>query len=183
MRMKENAISKIQVCNLEDIEQYTDHCIEHMREKGIGNIYVHPFLSTHPWNKEEFLASLTKKWTLPQYSPNWEIAWVAVVNNQFVGHLNLRCGGIEASKHRMRLGMGIITPYRSMGLGKELLDTAIKWAKAQEAVSWIELSVFAKNSTARKLYASFGFQEQWVIKDAIRLEDEIIDDVQMTLKL
>lgn len=181
--MKGPSAFSIRVCDLSEVGQYTDHCIEHMKERGIGDIYVHPFPSSHPWDREEFLEGLTKKWSSPKKSPGWEIAWVAVVDGHFVGHLNLKCGGIEASKHRMRLGMGIIAPYRSKGIGKALVKTAIEWAKTQQDVFWIDLSVFSKNTAAQKLYRSFGFQEQWLIQDALRVEGESIDDIQMTLKV
>ena len=149
----------------------------------IGDIYVHPFSSSHQWDKEEFLGSLIKKWSSNPFTPNWEQAWVAEVDGKFVGHLNLRCGGIEALKHRMRLGMGIENPYRSIGIGKALVETATQWAKIQEQIFWIDLSVFSKNAVARKLYERFNFRETYLIEDALRVDGEIIDDIQMVLRL
>lgn len=168
---------------IEDIKDFTRHCIFHMREKGIGGIYVHPFSSSHIWNEEEFSANLIKKWSSEPFSPNWEIAWVAIVEGKFVGHINLRCGGIEAQKHRMRLGMGIENSFRSMGIGKSLLNKALSWAKGAEEISWIDLSVFSKNEVARKLYANMGFVATHTIEDALRVDGESIDDIQMVLKL
>ncbi|WP_408097331.1 GNAT family N-acetyltransferase [Peredibacter sp. HCB2-198] len=173
----------IKQCSTDDAELYTRHCITHMREKGIGGIYAHPFPSDHKWDEVEFLEKIVKSLTLQPFSPNWVVIWVAVVDGRFVGHLNLKCGTVDAQKHRMRLGMGIENDYRSQGIGKALMEQAIAWAKAQEHISWIDLSVFAKNVVARKMYASFGFKEQGTIEDALRVENEIIDDVQMTLKL
>lgn len=154
-----------------------------MKEKGIGGKFSHPFSSSHVWDEEQFLVNLIQRWSQQPFSPNWEIAWVAEVDGKIAGHLNLRCGGIPAAIHRMRLGMGIETPYRSQGIGKELLRSAIEWAKAQENIFWIDLSVFSHNVAAIKLYESMGFKKTYEIEDALRIDDEIITDIQMVLKL
>lgn len=70
------------------------------------------------------------------------------------------CGGIQAQVHRMKLGMSVIEGFRSSGIGKTLLETAIHWAKDQKQVDWIYLSTFLKNQAARSLYKKF-----WLIKD------------------
>lgn len=173
----------IKQCSTDDAELYTRHCITHMQEKGIGGIYVNPFPIDHKWDEAEFLEKIVKSLSSKPFSPNWSMIWVAVVDEKFVGHVNLRCGGIDAQVHRMRLGIGIENDYRSQGIGKAMMEVALSWAKEQKQISWIDLSVFAKNVVARKLYASLGFKEQGIIEDALRIEDERIDDVQMTLRL
>ena len=173
----------IKQCSKDDAELYTRHCITHMREKGIGGIYAHPFPSDHKWDEVEFLEKILKSLTSEPFSPNWTMIWVAVVDGKFIGHVNLKCGGVEAQVHRMRLGIGIENDYRSQGIGKALMEEALSWAKSQKQISWIDLSVFAKNVVARKLYTNLGFKEQGIVEDALRVEDERIDDVQMTLKL
>lgn len=162
---------------------YTDHFIRHVGETGIGGILVNPYPTTHQWNESEFRSNLLKKWTLVPFSPNFETAWVAEVDGKIIGHLDLRCGGIEAQKHRMRLGLGIENDYRSKGLGQELMRTALLWASQQYEISWIDLSVFSENIVARKLYERFGFKYLYKIEDALRVEGKSIDDIQMTLKL
>jgi|JI8StandDraft_1071087.scaffolds.fasta_scaffold39601_3 GNAT superfamily N-acetyltransferase len=145
---------QIHHCTLNDIQAYAEHSVYHLTEKGIDDIFVHPFPSDY---KRDV--------------------------NEFVGHLTLRCGGIPASAHRARLGMGIEKPYRSMGIGQALMTVAVQWAREQDSISWIDLSVFSKNRAARSLYSAHGFKEVYTITDALRIENEIIDDVQMTLKV
>lgn len=173
----------IKKCELEEARTYSMHCMAHLQEKGIGGIYAHPFPSSHQWDEEDFYQKIFQRWSLPAFAPNWEIGWVAVVNEQMVGHINLKCGPIDAAKHRMRLGMGILTPYRSMGIGKALMNTAIEWTKAQPQISWIDLSVFSENVAAMRLYESVGFKAHYTIEDALRVEGTSIDDIQMSLKL
>lgn len=174
---------EIKKCNIEDVNSYTEHAIYCLTEKGIGDIFVHPFPKSHTFDQKEFAESLKKKWSAPPFSPNWEIAWIALANEKMVGHLHLRCGGIQAQVHRMKLGMSILDGHRSSGIGTSLLDTAIKWAKDKNNIDWIDLSTFSKNQAARSLYKKFGFKELFVMEDALRVENEIIDDVQMTLRL
>ncbi|MGZ3772006.1 MAG: N-acetyltransferase family protein [Bdellovibrio sp.] len=174
---------EIRLSTLNDVDAYSIHCIYNLAEKGIGNIFVHPYPANYCPEFSEFTSNIKNKWTGEPFSPNWEIAWVAIVDGKIVGHLNMRCGGIEALVHRMKLGMGIETKYRSTGIGTQLLKAAVDWAKSQNKISWIDLSVFENNYAARSLYKKFGFKETYLIEDALRIENESINDVQMTLKL
>ena len=174
---------EIRKATIEDLESYTKHCVYHLTEKGIGDIFVHPFPTHHEFDFVEFSTNLKKKWTSDPFTPNWEIAWIAISDKKVVGHLNMRCGGIEALVHRMKLGMGIENGYRSLGIGTALLRSAMEWSVTQNKISWIDLSVFEINSAARSLYKKFGFIETHTIEDALRVEDQSINDVRMTLRL
>jgi RimJ/RimL family protein N-acetyltransferase len=79
--------------------------------------------------------------------------------------------------------MGLELVARSRGLGSKLLKMAIEWAREQESLHWIDITVFAHNTPARKLYAAHGFVEQYTSIDRLRVEGVSIDDVVMTLKL
>lgn len=174
---------EIKRCNVEIANPYADHAILCLTEKGIGGVFVHPFPSNYTRDSAKFAEDLKENWSSESFTPNWEIAWAAIVDGKIIGHLNLRCGGIQAQVHRMKLGMSVIDGFRSFGIGKALLETAIQWAKEQHQINWIDLSVFSKNQAARSLYKKFGFKELLIIEDALRVENEIIDDVQMTLRL
>lgn len=174
---------EIKRCTVEDACPYAEHAILCLTEKGIGGVFVHPFPSNYSRDSAKYAEDLKEKWSADPFTPNWEIAWAAIVDGKIIGHLNLRCGGIQAQVHRMKLGMSVIDGFRSSGIGKTLLETAIQWAKDQKQVEWIDLSTFSKNQAARSLYKNFGFKELFIIEDALRVENEIIDDVQMSLRL
>lgn len=174
---------QIHRCTTEDVTAYAQHAAYHLTERGVDDVLVHPFPSDYRRNLPEFVAMLTSRWNKEPMSPDYETTWVALVEQKIVGHVNLRCGGIAAATHRMRLGMGIEAPFRSMGIGSALLTAAVQWAKEQESIFWIDLGVFSKNRPARTLYKNHGFIETYTIADALRVKDEIVDDVQMVLKL
>ena len=101
-----------------------------------------------------------------------------------VGHLELRGGRVLAEMHRATLGMGLLGAYTGQGHGSRLVEAAVRWARDEAGLRWIDLGVFAGNTPARKLYARMGFVEIGQRPDAFRLDaGPSIDDVQMTLKL
>jgi RimJ/RimL family protein N-acetyltransferase len=63
------------------------------------------------------------------------------------------------------------------------METAIAWARGEARLSYIDLGVFVGNDRARRLYERMGFVEQWIRRDAFRVEGVVIDDIQMTLAL
>jgi RimJ/RimL family protein N-acetyltransferase len=174
---------EVRPAQTKDVEAYAKHCAFHLTEKGIGGVFVHPFPADHKVDTAEKAQNLLKDWSLPPFSPGWEIVWLAFHGDRVVGHLDLQCGGIKAVAHRMKLGMGIENKFRSQGLGTRLLTEALTWARDQKQIHWIDLGVFAQNTAARKLYRKFGFQETHTVVDAIRINGQSIDDIQMTLRI
>jgi len=121
-------------------------------------------------------------WAKGLDQPLWLRTWGVFVDNAIVGHLDLDGGRLPAELHRATLGMGIERRARRKGYGRELLQTAIAWARGNDLV-WIDLGVFAHNEAARALYKSVGFVEVGTVKDQFRVDGVSIDDVSMTLAL
>jgi len=69
--------------------------------------------------------------------------------------------------------------YRNTGLGKSLLDYALKWSEKNE-IKKICLEVFSTNTLAIKLYEDFGFKEEARRIKQYRIKDEYVDGVFMT---
>ncbi|HEY6881370.1 MAG TPA: GNAT family N-acetyltransferase, partial [Polyangiales bacterium] len=72
---------------------------------------------------------------------------------------------------------------RAHGIGTALLQAAIRWATTERDLIWIDLSVFAHNDRARRLYRGLGFNEIGHTVDAYRVNDQVIDDVHMALRV
>lgn len=98
------------------------------------------------------------------------------------------CGSSEiimdgrVSAHRGSLGLSIARHVRAVGLGQLFLQSLI-----DEAIIWIpnlrliQLSCFATNEVALKLYKKLGFIESGRIVGAILYKGEYIDEIIMTL--
>lgn len=172
----------VRMATQNDLESLIDHDIRHLREPGHNAKPAHPFASDYPFDKEKMMEIREKAWSTELGETQWGRSFLLIENNKIQGHLNLK-NAFHATLHRAELGMGIEAPFRGRGGGKLLMKTALLWAREQEFLEWIDLSVFAHNAPARKLYESFGFCEICTVKDLIRVDGLSIDDVKMTLPL
>ena len=80
--------------------------------------------------------------------------WVAVLDRDVVGSIALRdLGGSELELKRMYLHPS----QRGRGLGRQLLETALGWARTNGATV-IRLDTSERMETAQRLYEAYGFQ-------------------------
>lgn len=178
--MLDAMISRVQS---QDLEDFSAHCVRQMKELTDDGGFAHPFSPDHIWNEEDFAEKLMLRWSLPEMSPNWEIAWKLVVDGKVVGHCSLKSHPLASAWHRVKLGMGIEEAYRGHGYGRALLATAVLWARTQSRLNWIDLEVFESNHRALRLYKRFGFEEQGIVPDAYRIKGESVSNVLMALRL
>ena len=71
----------------------------------------------------------------------------------------LRCvvdHSFAITRHTSVLGMSVDRNYRNQGIGTELMERAINWAKEKRIVR-LELEVYTENIAAIRLYEKFGF--------------------------
>ena len=159
------------------------HIARHHAESGRGgDVVFSPRSSTDPFDKATAMERHRLEWAREVSEPQWLRTWGIVEAGQVHGHIDLHGGRIPAVMHRATLGMGLERPVRRRGLGRQLLTTAIGWAREQ-GLTWLDLGVFADNAPARALYASAGFVEIGTTRDQFRVDGLSIDDVVMTLRL
>lgn len=173
---------EIRIAELGDIPDLVEHDIRHRDEPGFNGTLAHPFLPGHPFDKEEATNSKIISFEKDIHEERWGRAFVIEADGNILGTLNLH-NIFHGTLHRAQLGMGLEAALRGQGLGKQLLEFAINWAKSQESLVWMDLSVFAHNTPARKLYTGAGFTEVATFHDRLRVGGTSIDDVYMTLKL
>lgn len=173
----------IKQLTLSELEPYIEHLSRHLPEPGVGGIYSQPFAHNEPIDKDSFRKKISSRWSQTPGVSNWEVAWGAFSNNKIVGHLELIGSSFAPISHRVKLGMGIEAAFRKQGLGKKLLSTALKWAKEQSCLDYIDLGVFSHNKVAIRLYEEFGFQRTGKIQDLIRIDHQVIHDFQYSLNL
>lgn len=118
-----------------------------------------------------------------------ELASRPVIHNEVVidEHLGIMAGDCFAipgtrwkESHVAMVGMGMLAVYQGQGLGRTLMERCIEWARAEPKVSKLQLSLFATNTAARRLYESLGFEHEGVRPRAFRQPDgSLHDDVLM----
>lgn len=139
------------------------------------------FLSTYSEEKTAGLSFLTK--VLSRTDPD-NVMFGGFVQNQLAGVIGIfREDKIKVHHKGNIWGMYVDDPYRRKGIGRKLLDTAIAYAKNPMQCLSLYLTVEAANAGARQSYESVGFTAWGTEPYALRMGDQIYDEVHMVLVL
>lgn len=88
------------------------------------------------------------------------------------------------TRHRGRVwGVYVAADARGQLLGRQMLERLLAEARATPGVEWVTLCVAARQTAARALYASLGFQPIGIERAAIKVAGEDIDEEHMELRL
>jgi RimJ/RimL family protein N-acetyltransferase len=108
--------------------------------------------------------------------------FVAEVEEGIVGRLSLGRDPHPASRHVADLGLMVAASHRRLGIGRALLDQAVKWAK-EVGVRKLELHVFPHNEAAIALYESAGFEREGYRKSHYRRGSGYVDAILMAYRV
>ncbi len=172
----------IQALHCDDLAEFGAHCGRHRKESGRGEQHFMPFA---PDDTDGPKGLNVESLELSLDQPGWQRWFVALndFDSKIVGHVDLKGDGLRAGLHRCELGIGIERPFRGRGLGERLMEAAIGFARSAESLAWIDLRVFAHNTTGRALYKNLGFTQVGILTDRFRIQGTQIDDVFMTLNV
>jgi ribosomal protein S18 acetylase RimI-like enzyme len=109
-----------------------------------------------------------------------DIRLIALDASKVVGWCHIRPDGWEGFTHTGRLGMGVLKEYRGQGIGSALLHQALAEAR-NRGLERVDLSVFASNTTAVRLYEKFKFEVEGRKKSARKLDGMYDDIIMMAL--
>lgn len=100
--------------------------------------------------------------------------------NELIGNMAvLKVKNHMKYEHRAMMGISILQEYCNLGIGKILLQRAIKQTK-ENGFLQLELGVFEDNERARHVYETIGFWQVGIIPRAYRLKDgSFRDEIQM----
>jgi RimJ/RimL family protein N-acetyltransferase len=107
---------------------------------------------------------------------------VALDEERVVGWCEVRRDLLPGRAHTGLLGMGLRAGHRGQGLGRQLIERALRLAH-ERGFERIELLVRSPNERAIRLYARAGFREEGRKRDALRLDGQSEDEVLMALHL
>jgi putative acetyltransferase len=105
---------------------------------------------------------------------------VALWDEQVVGWCDVLPVRGEARAHVGTLGIGLLPQFRRRGIGQLLLKAAIAGAWAR-GLTRIELSVRAKNASAKALYERLGFVTEGLMRRATCVDGHCEDSYAMAL--
>jgi len=106
--------------------------------------------------------------------------FVAVEHERVVGWCDVLPKPHPAMRHSGVLGMGVIDSHRGRGIGRALMEAALK-AAWEKGLSRIELTVRADNARAKRLYESFGFAVEGLCRNHMLVQGEYADSYLMAL--
>ena len=108
--------------------------------------------------------------------------FVAVDRGEIVGRLSIARDPHPASAHVADLGLMVAASHRRRGIGRQLLDRAVGWAR-DAGVRKLELHVFPWNGPAIRLYENFGFVREGLRRGHYRRDDDDVDALLMAFHL
>ena len=108
--------------------------------------------------------------------------FVVEVDGRIVGRLSLARDPHPASQHVADLGLMVAAGHRRRGIGKVLLEEAVRWAR-ESGVRKLELHVFPWNEPALRLYESFGFEREGLRREHYARDGEYVDAILMAYRV
>ena len=104
---------------------------------------------------------------------------VACVNDRPVGNIGLVLQTNPRRRHAASLGMGVHDAYAGRGIGAALMDAALHLADNWLNISRVELTVFADNDRAIRLYRRTGFEVEGTFKNYAFRDGSLVDALAM----
>ena len=129
---------------------------------GIAKIYSYPAAAAGTLQIPLTSADVWKK-RLASAGPQDRIL-VALVEGEVVGNLGLHQQPNARSAHAGHIGMAVRDDWHGKGVGKALLRNAIDLADNWLNLQRLELTVWADNTVAQRLYLSQGFVQEGLHK-------------------
>ncbi|SET24788.1 putative acetyltransferase [Pseudomonas sp. NFR09] len=104
---------------------------------------------------------------------------VALHGGEVVGQLGLEQYLRVRQAHVGSFGMGVATAWQGKGVGSRLLTAALDVAENWMNLHRVELTVYADNEAAQRLYRKFGFAVEGVLRDYALRDGQFVDTVSM----
>jgi len=94
-----------------------------------------------------------------------DLSLVAEVQGQVLGSADLHPAGASLRRrHAMGMGISVAAEAQGQGIGRALMAALMDYADNWGQVLRIELTVYADNARAIRLYESFGFQREGLMR-------------------
>ena len=108
---------------------------------------------------------------------------VAEYENKNIGNIDITGNSRIMMEHTGVIGMGMLIEWRNSGLGTELKQNAINWAKENPVLELLWLQVYCENELGISLYRKMNFKENGIIKNYFKRNGKYYDNLTMSLSL
>lgn len=108
---------------------------------------------------------------------------VATKDNQIIANASLNCNSRKRLIHRGEISIVVRKSYWDKGVGSNLMDHIIDFAKNSANVSIVSLEVRSDNTRAINMYKKYGFKTIGKFNGFLKIDDQYIDFDLMNLYL
>lgn len=137
-------------------------------------------ITTYPEDGADFTVEKEREWVKKHMDGDGKLLVVAEIDGEIVGSADLHNGERRRIQHVATPGITVLKEFRSIGVGKALMDALIEWASAHPIIEKIGLGVFANNAGAINLYKKLGFVEEGRKVKEIKIgPDNYVDSILM----
>lgn len=98
-------------------------------------------------------------------APN-QLCIVAEINMEIIGLLTVKSSTKKRLQHIGEFGISIQKRFWGEGVGSQLVDSMIAWARQNELIRKLNLLVLANNTSAIHVYKKLGFEEEGLMRRA-----------------
>lgn len=107
--------------------------------------------------------------------------FVALVDGEVIGWVQLETRDVAKLDHVVYLTMGLLDEYRGLGIGSKLMDRAVTWA-GEYGFTKVASNIPATNDSAIEFLESNGWDREGVRPDHYNINDQMIDEVLLGRK-
>lgn len=109
--------------------------------------------------------------------------FVGKINEEVVCVGSMVSGQRERIAHQAELAVSVKKKYWGIGVGTQLIQTIIDFAKSNHTTEILHLGVRAENIAAIKLYKKMGFKQIGVYKNFFKINGKHYDEILMNLNI
>jgi putative acetyltransferase len=143
----------------------------------MGHPGVQPSLLQTPYTSEQVWQ---ERWSKAPDTNSGELSLLAFDGERLVGSAGLHPVGPQVRRrHAMMLGIGVHPDAHGRGVGSALMDALMRQADDWLGVLRIELTVFADNAPAIRLYERFGFEHEGRLRGYALRDGRYVDAFTM----
>lgn len=136
-----------------------------------------------PQSPEEFNLTIEQEehWIASFLERENSLLILAEFDGKLIGNIDISGHTRQMMEHTAVIGMGIISEWRNTGLGTQLMQHAIDWARENALLELLWLQVYTDNQMGLALYKKMGFQEIGVIPNFFKHDHRYYDNLTMSL--
>ena len=136
--------------------------------------------------KDEFSMTVEQEveWIESSFEDEGALILIGEIEGEVVSITNARNGSRKRNAHVAHLGTSVSQKWRGHGIGKVMMKELCQWAKENQLIEFLQLSVMSGNEVARGLYEGLGFKALGEVPNAYKYEDgNYQGDVIMSLEV